>query len=187
MYWKFGILIVVALLGLAMTYAFDVGEPDEISGVEMAIRFTGFVMFLVGSLGCVSIVGRALRENMTREERVWWELTLAEGRESFVKRLVVTTTLLGGTFISILILGNAYGSGSYLVPIIGCVVIFITLAASSYAVADRQWNVSEARIRSKASEEKKLLEKQGFSDLEVADASDGFRHPDSSELPRQSG
>ena len=61
---------------------------------------------------------------------------------------MTTTTLIGGGFLSVLIIYNFYDSESFVVPILGCLTIWITLTLTSYAVANRIWTFYESEFKS---------------------------------------
>jgi hypothetical protein len=178
MFWKYGILLSVAALGLFMLFLFEDGNPD-VSRVELAAALVGLVMFAGGSLGCIALLGRTLRQQrVSWEERVHWELQRTEGRTSFVRKVTVATTLIGGTFVSALILNSAAGSDSYFGPLLGCLVILVTLAFSSYAVAGRLWEFSESRVKDRETATDRLLENEAFKEHEVPTAREQFPKSD---------
>jgi hypothetical protein len=147
MAWKYGIFAAMIVLGLWALGIFD-KDSDSVSGSELAVTALGFVLFTAGLLGIVALSAKR-RPAMSTNEAVWWEIERTKGRRYFIRRVVTRATVLGGSFLSILILYNSYGSDSWVIPVIGCLVIYITLGLASYAIADRLWNYYESELESK--------------------------------------
>lgn len=181
---KYCILISIAILGLMLGYFFEDGDPTDISGIEMAATFAGLLMFVGGLLGCTALLGRTIRQNVTKEERAWWELTRADGKASFIKKLTIPTTLFGGILVSVLILESSYGSSSYVVSLLKSAVIWIVLALASYAVADHLWKVGSSPRTTNEANEPPRLEPGKSADFGVPSVREQIRNPVPKKEPR---
>lgn len=150
MVWKYGILGAITVIGAWAVFFFENDDSsDTVSGTELAVTALGFLLFTGGLLGLVVLIARTSFFRVTTDEMIWWEIKRTRGRTHFMRQFVTRTTLIGGTFISVLILYNSYGSESLVTSILGCLVIWITLTLASYAVADKLWTFYESEFKSK--------------------------------------
>ena len=138
----------MAFLGLLGLDPFGTRRSDDISGIDFVITSLGLVLFAGGLFGLVALVAKNGWFRPTDDEMIWWKTKRTQGRKYFIKEFMTTTTLIGGGFLSVLIIYNFYDSESFVVPILGCLTIWITLTLTSYAVANRIWTFYESEFKS---------------------------------------
>ncbi len=152
MLWKLLSLCLVTVLGLFALGAFGDRTLEPGSGNEFVWTAVGFLLFTSGLLGLIAVLARSGTFLPSSDEMAWWERKRVAGRRYFVREVVVTVTVVGGTSISALILYNSYRTGSLFAGFLSCIGIWILLAVASYAVGVRLWRFYEGAFETRQDE-----------------------------------